>query len=133
MKHFILIASLALSTQAFAMGTAKSAEDYQNQSQTINSLDFNSHNANAAINVSNVPVSSAIAPNVYPTAPCMGSSSGGAQGLHIGLSFGTTWTDTECQIGETARGFEQAGLKEDALAIRCQGKYAKVAPSCKGK
>lgn len=76
------------------------------------------------------PVSTAYAPTVYPTAPCMGSSSVGGQGITFGFSIGSSWTDTECQIAETARGFEQSGYKEDALFIRCKGKYAKDSPSC---
>lgn len=77
-----------------------------------------------------IPVSTAYAPNVYPTAPCMGSSSAGGQGLNIGLSFGTSWESKQCLILETARSFEQAGAKDDAMAIRCQAKYAQAAPSC---
>jgi hypothetical protein len=75
-------------------------------------------------------VSTAYAPTVFPTAPCMGSSSVGGQGITFGFSIGSSWTDTECQIAETARGFEQSGYKEDALFIRCKGKYAKDSPSC---
>jgi hypothetical protein len=69
--------------------------------------------------------------NVAPTAPCMGGTSVGGSGPGFSLAVGSSWEAEECQIGETARGFEQAGYREDALYIRCQGKYAAVAPSCK--
>jgi len=68
--------------------------------------------------------------NVYPTAPCMGGTTAGVSAPGVGVAFGTSWTSEECQIGETARGFEQAGYKEDALVIRCQSEYAAMAPSC---
>lgn len=78
-----------------------------------------------------VPVSTANAPSINPTATCMGSSTAGGQGMSIGLSMGSSWESENCMYLETARSFEQAGYKEDALAIRCQSKYAALAPSCK--
>ena len=90
-----------------------------NTTQTIRHSDYT---------VKNVP--NVLTGSVYPTAPCMGSSQVGAAGIGFGVSFGTAWESEECMIGETARGFEQAGYREDAMAVRCQGKYAAVAPSC---
>ena len=68
---------------------------------------------------------------VYPTAPCMGSSQVGGAGVGFGFSVGTSWTDEECGIRETARSFSGMGLKDDALAVLCTSKYAAAAPSCK--
>lgn len=82
------------------------------------------------VEASRIPVSSAYAATIFPTAPCMGSSSAGGSGALLSLSVASSWESTECVIGETARGFDQAGYKEDGLAVRCQGKYAKIAPSC---
>lgn len=76
------------------------------------------------------PVNSAIAPTIFPTAPCMGSSSIGGTGTLFSFSGGTSWTSDECMILETARSFDQAGFTQDGLAVRCQGKWAKLAPSC---
>jgi hypothetical protein len=83
------------------------------------------------IEASRIPVSSAYAATVFPTAPCMGSSSGGASGALISISGASSWTSGECMILETARSFDQAGMPQDALAVRCQGQWAKAAPSCK--
>jgi len=69
--------------------------------------------------------------NVYPTAPCMGSSQVGGSGVGFSIGIGTSWTDDECGIRETSRSFAGAGLKDDALAILCTSKYAAAAPSCK--
>jgi hypothetical protein len=68
--------------------------------------------------------------NVYPTSPCMGSSTVGGAGVGFGFSVGSSWTDDECGIRETARSFAGMGMKEDSLAILCTSKYAAAAPSC---
>jgi len=44
---------------------------------------------------------------------------------------GTSWTDDECGIRETARSFQGLGLKDDGLSVLCTSKYAAAAPSCK--
>lgn len=49
------------------------------------------------------PVSTAYAPSIAPTAPCMGSTSGGAQGVGFGFSIGSTWTDDNCVLLEQVR------------------------------
>lgn len=69
--------------------------------------------------------------NVYPTAPCMGSSTVGAAALGWGASVGTSWADHECGKRETARSFQNLGLTADAVAVLCSSEYAAVAPACK--
>jgi hypothetical protein len=98
-----------------------------NEGVTGNELNINV----AAPKTYRPPVNSAIAPTIFPTAPCMGSSSIGGTGTLFSISGGTSWTSDECMILETARSFDQAGYAEDGLAVRCQGKWAKLAPSCK--
>ena len=78
--------------------------------------------------VKNVP--SVFSGNVYPTAPCMGSSSIGGAGVGFGFSIGSSWTDDECGIRETSRSFNGLGLKEDAIKVLCTSKYAAAAPVC---
>jgi len=68
--------------------------------------------------------------NVYPTAPCMGSSTVGGAGVGFGFSVGSSWTDDECGIRETSRSFSGLGKGEDALKVLCTSKYAAAAPSC---
>ena len=103
----------------------------QGQTQSANN-EGNTQTINiAAPKTYRPPVNSAIAPTIFPTAPCMGSSSVGATGTLFSISGGTTWTSEECMILETARSFDQAGYAEDGLSVRCQGKWAKNAPSCK--
>ena len=71
--------------------------------------------------------------NVYPTAPCMGSSTVGGAGVGFGFSIGSSWTDDECGIRETSRSFNALGLKEDAVRVLCTSKYAATAVACKEK
>jgi hypothetical protein len=72
-------------------------------------------------------------PRLPPTAPCMGSSSAGAQGIGFGLSLGTTWRDDGCDarydavalqaIGETVAARVRLCLKpEIAEAFERAGK-----------
>jgi hypothetical protein len=68
--------------------------------------------------------------NVYPTAPCMGSSTVGGAGVGFGFSVGSSWTDDECGIRETSRSFSGLGRGDDALKVLCTSKYAAAAPSC---
>ena len=113
-------------------------EQQQNQQQSQSTENANNASqtttvggANLNFEASDNPVNSAYAPTVFPTAPCMGSTTGGAQTGVFGFSIGATWESKDCMMLETARSFEQAGYAEDALAIRCKSKYAKDAPSCK--
>jgi hypothetical protein len=65
-----------------------------------------SNNAAQSTNVTtNAPRQTASAANVtlMPTAVCSGTTAAGAQGATFGLSFGTSWTDTNCMLLEQVR------------------------------
>lgn len=49
------------------------------------------------------PVATAYTSLAAPSAPCMGSSSVGAQGVGFGVSVGSTWTSEECNDRENIR------------------------------
>jgi hypothetical protein len=67
------------------------------------------------------PVSTAYAaPLTASNGTCMGSSSAGAQGIGLGLSFGTTWTDISCDLRYDAEALRAAGLPAAAQARLCQ-------------
>lgn len=105
----------------------------QLQGQTQSSRNDNS-NSNAGNNSSQnvtvqgdtwdaarIPVSTAYSGNLTSSnGACMGSSSAGAQGVGFGLSFGTTWTDTSCDMRYDAEALRLAGLPRAALARLCQ-------------
>ncbi|MNK79174.1 hypothetical protein D3C87_988360 [compost metagenome] len=67
------------------------------------------------------PVATAYAaPLTSSNGTCMGSTSGGAQGAALGISFGTTWTDNNCDIRYDAEALRAAGLPDAARARLCQ-------------
>jgi hypothetical protein len=115
--------------KAFAGGgDAKSGSYSGGNTQNVVVTDSGKLDYSGKYEVHNVP--SVFSGNVYPTAPCMGSSTIGGAGIGWGLSIGSSWTDDECGVRETARSFNGLGMKEDALKILCTSKYAAAAPSC---
>lgn len=66
------------------------------------------------------PVASAwAAPLTSANGTCMGSTSAGAQGVTIGVSFGTTWTDSGCDARYDAIALQQIGERAAARARLC--------------
>ena len=66
------------------------------------------------------PVASAwAAPLAASNGTCMGSTSAGAQGVTIGVSFGTTWTDSGCDARYDAIALQQIGERDAARARLC--------------
>ena len=64
-------------------------------------------------------------PNVYappamPTSPCRIGGSGGASGAGIGLSFGGSKMDWECNTRETADAFARMGMPALGLMMLCR-------------
>lgn len=67
------------------------------------------------------PVASAwAAPLTSGSNTCMGSSSGGAQGVTFGVSFGTAWQDDNCNARYDAQALNSLGLRPAAIARLCQ-------------
>lgn len=58
---------------------------------------------NVRYEAARIPVATAYAPNIAPTAVCMGSTTAGAQGMSFGVSLGTSWTDSNCMLLEQVR------------------------------
>jgi len=112
---------------ANSQATSNSASGGNIQNTVV--TDSGQMNYSGSYEVRNVPA--VVSGNVYPTSPCMGGTSIGGSGVGFGFSVGSSWTDDECGIRETARSFSGMGMKDDALAILCSSKYAVTAPSCK--
>lgn len=75
---------------------------------------------NTSINVEgdDFPASTATAPSINPTSPCMGSSAAGGQGMSFGVSIGSSWRDKECEKREAFRmGMESGHPEVTALAL----------------
>lgn len=91
------------------VGNASSNQD-QNQSQSneqgqsqSSETNVNVQGDNITYEASRIPVASAYAAPIYPSAVCMGSSSAGGQGMTFGLSVATSWTDENCMALEQIR------------------------------
>lgn len=131
--------SVATGGNAHSNATGGSAVGYGGQStsdaysggnqQSVTVTDSGQMRYSGSYEVKNVP--NVYSGDIHPTSPCMGSSSMGGAGVGFGFSIGSSWTDDECGIRETARSFAGMGMKDDALAILCSSKYAAVAPACK--
>lgn len=68
-----------------------------------------------------IPVASAWAAGLTAAnGTCMGSTSAGAQGVTVGLSFGTTWSDTSCDMRYDAQALAAIGQTAAAVARLCQ-------------
>ena len=109
--------------------TATGGSSQANNNQTLTINEASGIQYSGKYEVRNVP--NILLGNTYPTAPCMGSSTIGGSGVGFGFGIGTSWTDDECGIRETARSFTGLGLKEDAVSVLCTSKYAAAAPVCK--
>lgn len=73
---------------------------------------------NVTYQAARIPVATAYAPNIAPTAVCMGSSSAGGQGPSFGFSVGTSWTDSNCILLEQVRAVASIlGDKETAAEM----------------
>lgn len=115
---------------SFAGAESVAASNSGGNSQNVNVTDSGQVAYSGKYQVRNVP--SVVGASVYPTAPCMGSSSIGGAGVGFGFTIGSSWTDDECGIRETARSFAGIGLKDDAVKVLCTSKYAAAAPVCAG-
>jgi hypothetical protein len=116
-------------------GQLQGQQQGQGQSQSTKNANNSSQSTNVTVQGDNVnyearriPVSSSYAPANFPTATCMGSTSGGAQGVGFGFSFGTSWKDENCMKLEQVRSVASVlGDKDTAAMMMCDlPLYAKV-------
>jgi hypothetical protein len=114
-------------------GSGGVADQGQNQS-SANTNNVGGNNSTYTSNESRIPVATAYAPNIAPTAPCMGSTSGGVQGMSVGVSIGSTWIDHDCTRRETVRVVAEV-LHDTATAesIMCNDKEYAAARAAGGR
>ena len=108
--------------------TRASALSYATGSQANNVLTVNQAPIPDKLEIKGVP--NVYSGNVYPTTSCAHSSTVGGSGVGFGVALGTSWTDEECSLRETARSFQLLGKTDDAVHVLCTSKYAAAAPSC---
>ena len=116
MKKFIWLLLLPLTLNA-ADTTIETTTTTTNTSTSTNT-----NTSTSTMDYKNQPVQRAAAPNVTVSNNdvCVAGVSGGAQGNAIGISFGTTITDPNCERIKLARELRNANMKVASVAILCQ-------------
>jgi len=113
----------SLSNQSYSYSTSNAGSDSRTSIKDVgNSIASSSVHVEA--DKRRIPVSTATAPALTASnGTCMGSSSAGAQGAAFGLSFGSTWTDTDCDRRYDSIRLQELGMTEAAMLVMC-GKQA---------
>lgn len=119
----------------------KNRNDNRSSASNTNSNANSGNNSNQSVTVQGdnydaprIPVSTAYAPNIAPTAVCMGASSIGGSGAAISLAFGSSWTDDNCMLLEQVRTVASViGDREIAAEMMCEVKAYKEARARAGK
>jgi hypothetical protein len=113
----------------------------QGQLQGQNQSTTNANNASQTVNVQGdnfevprIPVSTAYAPMIAPTANCALGVSGGVQTVGFGASFGKAYIDENCAKLEKIRNVSQVlGDKQTAEALMCQDQPYRQARASVGR
>jgi hypothetical protein len=109
----------SLSNQSYSYSTSNAGSDSRTSIK-----DVGNSSASSSVHVEadkrRIPVSTATAPALTASnGTCMGSSSAGAQGAAFGLSFGSTWTDTDCDRRYDSIRLQELGMTEAAMLLMC--------------
>lgn len=114
----------------------------QNQNQGQSQTTENSNNAQQNVTVQGnstvykspeIPVSTAIAPPSFPTAPCRIALSAGLSLMNVGVSGGGSVLDTQCDLRASAQAFSAIGDNESAEYLLCSLDASKKLPKCQSK
>jgi hypothetical protein len=109
----------SLSNQSYSYSTSNAGSDSRTSIK-----DVGNSSASSSVHVEadkrRIPVATATAPALTASnGTCMGSSSAGAQGAAFGLSFGSTWTDTDCDRRYDSIRLQELGMTEAAMLLMC--------------
>lgn len=78
------------------------------------------------------PASTAIAPALSATAPCMGSSTAGFEALKFGFSLGSNWSDEDCKVIRDSSHLWNVGLQKAAIVRLCESDNLRYSISMSG-
>jgi len=89
---------------------------------TSNSTNTTTNTSNSTVDHKNQPVGGARAPTVSVSNSdvCVSGVSGGAQSNMLGISFGATVTDKNCERIKLSRELRKGGMKVASIALLCQ-------------
>lgn len=113
--HYLLILLLLVSSSASSSQATVGDFGSNQQAETITST------TETVVNQKGTPVTTAVSPSapVYNQDVCVVSSGRGLQTLQIGLSFGSTESDSVCELLKLSRQLEKLGLKVAATSVLC--------------
>lgn len=115
---------------------ASSQSSSQSDSQANATSGDSTSSADNAVSVSvegaKVPkyVASVVQANLYPTDPCMSVASGGAQTQIVGVGFGKSYANPECEKREAIRAAQALGMLAESRLIWCSLEVARILPEC---
>jgi len=115
---------LILGTVLIMSGMANAVDNTYTTTTTSNSTVSSSSNNTSASTVDhkNQPVGGAKAPSISVSNSdvCVSGVSGGVQSNIVGLSFGTTVIDANCERLKLSRELRKGGMKVASIALLCQ-------------
>jgi len=115
---------LILGTVLIMSGMANAVDNTYTTTTTSNSTVNSSSNNTSASTVDhkNQPVGGAKAPSISVSNSdvCVSGVSGGVQSNIVGLSFGTTVIDANCERLKLSRELRKGGMKVASIALLCQ-------------
>lgn len=110
--------------QGQSQGQDQGQSQSSDNSNSGNNTTVDSHNV---IQAPKIPVSSAFAPNAFPTANCAMAYSGAGQGMLAGAAGAFTRIDKTCQQLEVARSFALYDARAAYCKVMTATKWAKKA------
>ena len=119
---FALVGLTLISLESYAVDNTYTTTTTSNS--TVNSTSNNTSNSTSASTVDhkNQPVGGAKAPSISVSNSdvCVSGVSGGIQSNVIGLSFGNTVIDANCERLKLSRELRKGGMKVASIALLCQ-------------
>lgn len=115
-----LLTLLLLPVAVLAVDNTYTTTTTSTSSSTVNST--SNTTSNSTVSHKDQPVGGARAPSMSVTNSdvCVSAVSGGAQSNVIGLSFGSTVVDENCERLKLSRELRKSGMKVASVAILCQ-------------
>ena len=120
MNYKLLTVCMLLGIQAQAADNTYTTTTTSNS--TVNSTSNNDSTSASTVDHKNQPVGGARAPSVSVSNSdvCVSGVSGGVQSNVVGLSFGTTVIDANCERLKLSRELRKGGMKVASIALLCQ-------------
>ena len=120
MNYKLLTVCMLLGIQVHAADNTYTTTTTSNS--TVNSTSNNNSTSASTVDHKNQPVGGARAPSVSVSNSdvCVSGVSGGVQSNIVGLSFGTTVIDANCERLKLSRELRKGGMKVASIALLCQ-------------